>query len=190
MASDTSIKVTRRRGSSPAPVNPIAGSRVKDRILLVGMASLGLAGCATHYTAAQGSPTATVIFATSAPRTDGVMVQTFADRKCKHSETGTRVAYFYKDLFDDRAGTAKPVTAGREFVFSFWSRSDTGTVATFCTVTRAFVPEASATYRAHYESSPGQCNVKVSKVDPAGAAQATPVEPDIVDPVCFDEFRG
>ena len=156
------------------------------------LALLVCSGCANQYTAAKDSPTATIIFSTSAPRTDGVMVQTFADKNCSESKTGTRVAYFYKDLFDSSAGTAKSVTAGRDFVFTFRSRSDTGTVATFCRLTRSFVPEASATYRAHFVSSPEQCDVQVSKVTSSNLTDQgrTPISVTIVDPVCFNDFNG
>ena len=156
------------------------------------LALLVCSGCANHYTAAKDSPTATIIFSSSAPRTDGVMVQTFADRNCSESKTGTRVAYFYRDLFDDGAGTAKSVTAGRDFVFTFRSRSDTGTVATFCSLTRSFVPEASSTYRAHFVSSPGQCDVQVSIVTSSNLADhaGTPISVTIVDPVCLNDFNG
>lgn len=160
--------------------------------LLAGLVLLGCAGCANQYMAAKDVPTATIIFSSGAPRTDGVMVQAFGDRNCGKSTTGTRVAYFYRELFDDRAGAAKTVTAGRDFVFTFRSRSDTGTVATFCNLTRSFVPEPSATYRAHFVSSPDRCDVQVTRVtstDPAGTAGA-PVDVSIVDPICLNDFNG
>lgn len=156
------------------------------------LALLVCAGCATHYTAEQNQPTATILFSSAAPRTDGVMVQTFADKDCGKSKTGTRVAYFYRELFDDRTGVPRTVTAGRDFVFTFRSRSDTGTVATFCNLTRSFVPEASATYRAHFVSSPEQCDVLVSRVaagDPADR-EGAPVSVAIVDPICLNDFDG
>lgn len=156
------------------------------------IALLACAGCATQYTAVTDQPTATIIFSSAAPRTDGVMVQTFADKDCSKSRTGTRVAYFYRELFDDRAGVARTVTAGRDFVFTFRSRSDTGTVATFCNLTRSFVPEASATYRAHFVSSPERCDVQVSRVtaDSPTDREGTPISVAIVDPICLNDFDG
>lgn len=160
--------------------------------LLAFLALLACTGCASYYSPTKDSPTATIIFSSSAPRTDGVMVQTFADKNCRGSKAGTRVVYFYKDLFDNSAGTAKSVTAGRDFVFTFWSRSDTGTVVSFCSLTRSFIPEASATYRAHFVRSARQCDVQVTRVPstyPAGA-EGTPIDVSIVDPVCFNNLNG
>jgi hypothetical protein len=153
---------------------------------------LSCTGCASHYVAPGSLPTATVIFSSGAPSTDGVMVQTFADKHCSKSQTGTRVAYFYRDLFDQPIGTAKEVTAGRDFVFTFRSRSDTGTVATFCRLTRSFVPQAKQTYRAHFVSSSDSCDVKVTQIFPGTSANAlgSPITVSTVMPVCFNDIDG
>jgi hypothetical protein len=120
------------------------------------------------------------------------MVQAFADRNCGKNPAGTRVAYFYKDLFDERTGTTKFVSAGRDFVFTFRSRSDTGTVATFCRLTRSFVPKASQTYRAHFTSSSDRCDVEVTQLvsGSVGREQAAPLTVSIVEPVCFNDING
>lgn len=120
------------------------------------------------------------------------MVQAFAAKNCNGNKTGARVAYFCRDLFADSAGAANSVTAGRDFVFTFRSRSDTGTVATFCRLTRSFVPEASATYRAHFVSSPDQCEVRASRVTSSNLTEreGTPGSVSIVDPVCFNDING
>lgn len=147
------------------------------------------AGCVDHYAVPRSSPTATVIFSTDA---DGVMVQAFADRTCGKSMIGTRVAYFFRDHFDQRSGAAKEVVAGRDFVFTFRSRSDTGTVATFCKVTRSFVPEASQTYRAHFISAPDRCDVEVTRSSSHASdlKEDSAVDVAIVDPVCFNDLNG
>lgn len=111
---------------------------------------------------------------------------------CGKSPTGTRVVYFYRDLFDKRTGTAKAVPAGRDFVFTFGSRSDTGTVATFCRLTRSFVPQASQTYRAHFVSSPGSCDVEVTQLlsGTTDREHSAPMNVSIVQPVCFNNING
>lgn len=149
-------------------------------------------GCANHYTASKNQPMATIIFSSSAPHKDGVMVQAFSDKKCGKNSAGTRVAYFFKDIFDDRAGAPKSVIAKQEFVFTFGSRSDTGTVATFCRLTRSFMPDTSATYRAHFVSTPQSCDVLVTKLQPGstGQIEETPINVSIVEPVCFNDWNG
>lgn len=116
----------------------------------------------------------------------------FVDRNCGKSPTGTRVAYFYTDLFDQRSGTAKSVLAGRDFVFTFRSRSDTGTVATFCRLTRSLVPQATQTYRAHFASSPDSCDVEVTQLVSGSAEgeRGAPMDISIVEPACFNDFNG
>jgi hypothetical protein len=146
-------------------------------------------GCVSHYAVPPSSPKATVIFSSD---TDGVMVQTFADRLCRPSPTGTRVAYFFKDFYDQRSGTAKEVPAGREFVFTFRSRADTGTVATFCSTTRSFIPEQNQVYRAHFISTPESCGVEITKVaspEPGSIVNGR-VDATVVSPVCLDDFNG
>jgi hypothetical protein len=148
-----------------------------------------LAGCASHYAVPASAPKATIIFSSD---TDGVMVQTFADKSCRQSPTGTRVAYFFKDFYDQRSGTAREVPAGQEFVFTFRSRADTGTVATFCNTTRSFVPQQHQTYRAHFFSASEGCGVEITKVvspEPGSIVDAS-VEAAVVSPVCLDDFNG
>lgn len=172
-----------------APDDALAGNRLRT---LASIALLACSGCATHYEAGGAAPTARVIFSSDAPRTDGVMVQAFADRNCGRSPDGTRVVYFYRDLFDDRAGTARSVVAGREFVFTFRSRSDTGTVATVCRLTRAFVPQPSGTYRVHFVPAPDRCDVDVTELAPGTPdhGPGTRVDVAIVEPVCFNDLNG
>jgi hypothetical protein len=157
------------------------------RIVIVSL--LLITGCARHYSVPASSPKATVIFSSDI---DGVMVQSFADKTCGESPNGTRVAYFFRDHFDQRAGTAKEVIADREFVFTFRSRSDTGTVATFCSVTRAFIPEASQTYRAHFIYLKEGCGIELTR---ASTENPVPNSEEFVDaeaivPACLDDFNG
>lgn len=143
-------------------------------------------GCVNHYVTPPASPTATVIFSSDI---DGVMVQAFADKSCGKSPTGTRVVYFFKDYFDQRSGTAKEVPADRDFVFTFGSRSDTGTVATFCKVTKSFMPKASQTYRAHFIYLPEGCGVQVTTTS-SDLKQESAVDVEAIIPVCFNDFNG
>jgi hypothetical protein len=164
----------------------ISGADMRQTALF---ALLLLAGCVSRYAVPAASPKATVIFSSDM---DGVMVQTFADTSCRKSPSGTRVAYFYKDHFDQRSGTAKDVPAGREFVFTFRSRADTGTVATFCSTTRSFIPEQSQTYRAHFIYAPEGCGVRITKaVSPESGSKADgDVDAAVVEPACLDDFNG
>lgn len=148
--------------------------------------------CATPYSVPASTPKAIVVFSSSAPESVGVMVQAFADGKCAKHPGGTRVAYFFRRLFDDRAGAAKEVAAGREFVFTFRSRADDGVVANFCAVTKSFVPEPSQTYRAHFVYAPDACDVEVSGVpSPApDAAVLAPIAVASISPVCLNDFDG
>ena len=157
--------------------------------LLAIIALLACAGCVNRYVVPPDAPTATVIFSSE---TEPVMVQAFADRKCGRNPAGNRVAYFYKDLFDQRTGTAKPVVAGREFVFTFHSREDSGNSVRNCTVTKAFVPEAGQTYRAHFHPVPAGCNVAVTRgaAPSADSTAASPVEVVAVVPECFNSIDG
>ena len=156
------------------------------------LAPLLAAGCATPYAVPSSTPTATVVFSSGAPESVGVMVQAFADRKCAKNPGGTRVAYFFRRLFDDRNGAAKEVAAGREFVFTFRSRADDGVVANFCAITKSFVPEPSQTYRAHFVYAPGACDIEVTRASPASpeAQVAAPIELASISPVCLNDFDG
>lgn len=153
------------------------------------LALLTCAGCAKPYVAPPTAPTATVIFSAES---EPVMVQAFADRKCAPNPAGNRVAYFYRDFYDQRAGTAKPVVAGREFVFTFHSRQDSGTSVRNCTVTKAFVPEAGQTYRAHFFAVPAGCNVAVTRgAGPtADSTAGSTVEAVAVMPECLNSLDG
>jgi hypothetical protein len=132
---------------------------------------------------------ATVIFSSDP---DGVMVQAFADRACGPSPHGTRVAYFFRDYFDRRTGAPKPVIAGREFVFTFRLRHDTGSAVTFCESTRAFVPQAGRTYRAHFIRDARTCDVILTAVRAQGPGQGgeAPLEHAVVQPACLNDFDG
>lgn len=170
----------------------LAGTPFTSMRQLAFLAPLLAAGCATPYVAPASAPTATVVFSSSAPESVGVMVQAFADRKCAKNPGGTRVAYFFRSLFDDRNGAAKEVAAGREFVFTLRSRADDGVVANFCAVTKSFVPEPSQTYRAHFAYAADACDVEVTRVPAASpeSGPAAPVALASISPVCLNDFDG
>lgn len=153
------------------------------------LALLATSGCVRHYAVPADAPTATVILSSDV---DGVTVQAFADRQCRPNPAGTRLAYFYRSFADARSGAERSVVAGREFVFTFRHSRYTGTSNLVCEVTKAFVPSAGETYRAHLFTTPVGCDVTLTRaVSAGGSPKELPVGDVVaVRPVCFNPIEG
>jgi hypothetical protein len=112
---------------------------LKMKYLPVSLLLFLLSGCVTFYQPPPNAPTATLKI-----RGEGniLRVVAFADDRCKRFPNGSRLAYFFHESADPKAGVEKPIEANVKFYFGYIHEG--------CSVSKYFVPEAGKYYEANH----------------------------------------
>lgn len=123
---------------------------------VVFLASILMQGCVTPYKVPPGTPTASVVFATTS---NGVRVQAYDDTSCTRSPYGNRLAYFFLSTADPHTGVEKEIAATKQFVYTFAMASGVAPITntSSCEVTTAFQPQPGQKYKAVFQVGGEQC---------------------------------